>query len=124
MGRLVLGPCVSRMVSGSARLGRAVSLADPAAHLLNRCAPANTEIKNAVNVSAGSIALGEVSTSGICSLTCSAYPTFCEYSKKTIIPPNGVTARTVSRKITFFPPQIEVACRCSVQVLLSLNVIQ
>src|SRR5213595_2383720 len=83
-----------------------------------RRAPANTDSKNAVNVCTGSIALGEVKRNGRCCRTASAEPIFPKNSPNTTKPPNGVTARFVSRNSTSFPPQIGVICSRTVLFLL------
>src|ERR1700686_1050584 len=56
----------------------------------------------------------EASGNGRCCFTASQYPTCRRNSKNTTSPPNGVTARGVSRNSTFFPPQREVIFQCTV----------
>jgi len=44
----------------------------------------------------------------------------CKNAMNTLSPPNGVTARGVWRKTTFFSPQSAVISRCTVLFLLRL----
>jgi hypothetical protein len=46
-------------------------------------------------------------------------PTLLKNSRKTVSPPNGVTARMVSLNSIFFPPKITLISTCTVSSLLS-----
>jgi hypothetical protein len=76
-----------------------------------RRAPAAPEIRNAVEVCAGSIALGDFKCTGRGSLTCRLYPILCTNAMNKLNPPKGVTVLGVSRKITYFSPQTVVISR-------------
>jgi len=83
----------------------------------NRLAPATTATRNAVKVSPAGIALLDFRHTGMSRLTRSGKPIPFKNSMSTLSPPNGVTARGVCRKTTFFSPQSALTFRCTVLFL-------